>query len=191
MGTIGTAAISDITPGTSAAEKAVVLDKNSKIDTLDITTLKVNGVDKSSVVISEEVHFTETGAGTYTGSVSVPAGATLLDVIVHAVALWDAATSASMDVGDATDPNGIYAGIDLKATDLLAGESIGFGYTGGKEGADLDGGEAAGDHIRRRYLATARVISGVVTSVGAGTLGRTRMTVVYSLPKTPVAATKA
>lgn len=32
-----------VTAGTSAASKAVVLGSNSKIDTLDITTLKVNG----------------------------------------------------------------------------------------------------------------------------------------------------
>ncbi len=187
---LGTGAISDITAGTAQAEKALILDKSKKIDEVDMATLKIGGVDKSSVVISEEVTFTETGAGTYTGSVSVPANATILDVLVHAVALWDAATSALMDVGDVADPNGFLAAVDLKATDLLAGESISQGLTGGKEGADWDGGETAGDASRRRFLSTARVVSGIIVSVGAGTLGRTRMTVVYSLPKTPVAATK-
>jgi len=139
-------------------------------------------------IVAEEVTFTEDGDTTYTGSVNVPAGATLLDVIVHAVALWDDGTSALLDVGDATDPNGIYTAVNLKATDLLAGESISFGLTGGKEGADLDGGETAGDHTRRRYLATARVISGVVTTGGQdGTAGRTRMTVVYALPNSTAA----
>lgn len=33
----------DLTPGTAAASKAVVLDANSKIDTLDITSLKIGG----------------------------------------------------------------------------------------------------------------------------------------------------
>lgn len=150
-------------------------------------------------MVAAEVTFTENGAGTYTGSVSVPAGATIHDIIVHAVALWSAATSAAMDVGDVADPNGFFAGIDLKATDLLAGESISFSHPGGKQGADLDaidvggeGGAAAGSdvHVRRRYLATARVISGVVVSVGAGTAGRTRLTVLYSLP-VATAATKA
>lgn len=136
-----------------------------------------------------EVTFTEAGAaGVYTGSVSLPAGATLLDIIIHNTVLWAAGTSALMDVGDVADPNGFFAGIDLKATDLLAGESISFTHAGGKGGADLD---AAGDtHVRRRYLATARVISGVITTVGTtATAGRTRMTVLYCLPVS-TAATK-
>lgn len=146
-----------------------------------------------SDVVFEEVTFTETtGAGTYTGSVSVPAGATLVDVIVHAVALWDTTTSATMIVGDATDDNGIYTGIDLKATDLLAGESICFAAAGGKQGADLDDFAAPGAQARRRYLSTARVISGIITTVGAaGSAGRTRMVVAYTLPASTIAATKA
>jgi hypothetical protein len=166
------------------------------LDGVTATAAEINKVDGlasgAGLVVAQEVTFTETvTAGVWTGSVTVPAGATLLDIIVHAVALWDSETSATMDVGDADDPNGFYASVDLKATDLLAGESLSFGYTGGKEGADLDGGDAAGDHVRRRYLATERVISGVITKVGdTGSAGRTRMTVVYVLP-TASAATKA
>ena len=142
-------------------------------------------------VVAEERTFTEAGDTTYTGSVAVPAGATILDVVVHAVALWDDGTSAVMKVGDVADDDGIFTGVNLKATDLLAGESISLGYTGGKEGADVDGGETAGDHVRRRYLSTARVISGVVTTGGQdGTAGRTRMTVLYAMPNS-VAATGA
>lgn len=137
-------------------------------------------------VESQSVLFTEAGAGTYTGAVSIPAGSVIVDVIVHAIALWDAATSAAMIVGDATDPNGFFDAVDLKATDLLAGESISFAQTGAKEGADLDD-PAAGAHVRRRYLAAARVVSGVVTSVGAGTAGRTLMTVVYTTPSAAAA----
>lgn len=142
----------------------------------------------ASVVVAEEVSFTETtGAGIYTGSVSVPAGATLLDIIVNGVALWTATTSAAMDVGDGTDPNGYFAGIDLKATDLLAGESLSFALAGGKAGAYI-----ANSQVSPRYSASARTISGVVVTVGAaGNAGRTRMTVVYSLPTTTTAATKA
>lgn len=138
----------------------------------------------STKVESQSVLFTEAGAGTYTGTVALPAGAVVVDIIVHAIALWAAATSAEMIVGDAVDDDGFFAGIDLKATDLLAGESISFAQTGGKEGADLDDPDT-GAHVRRRYLATARNIIGKVTSVGAGTTGRTLMTVVYT---TPVAA---
>jgi hypothetical protein len=128
-----------------------------------------------------EVTFTETtGAGTYTGSVSLPAGATVVDVIVNGVALWTATTSASLIVGDVADPDGFYVATDLKATDLLAGESLSFSYAGGKAGAYLTVG--TNTHVAPRYSATARVISGIVTTVGAaGTAGRTRMTVLWSM----------
>lgn len=130
--------------------------------------------------IVKELTFQEVGAaGTYTGSVTLPAGSTLIDIIVHNTALWTAGTSALMDVGDVADPNGYFAGIDLKATDLLATESVSFDNAGGKAGADI-----ANSQVNRRYLATERVISGVITTVGTtATTGRTRMTVVYSCPQ--------
>lgn len=142
---------------------------------------------EDDLVFAKEITFVEEGAGVYTGSINLPAGATLIDVIVHAVALWDAGTSATLIVGDATDPNGFFDAVNLKATDLLAGESISFSHEGGKKGADLD--TAGATHVRRRYLAAARVVTGVVTSVGAGTAGRTRITVLYTKPATSILAT--
>lgn len=137
---------------------------------------------------TKEVTFTETaGAGTYTGSVSVPAGATILDIIVNGVALWDNAGAVTMIVGDVADDNGYFTGIDLKATDLLAGESISFALAGGKAGAYI-----ANSQVSPRYSASARVISGIITAASTGGgAGRTRMTVVYALTGTPTAATKA
>ncbi len=143
--------------------------------------------DRRTQIRAVERSFTETGAGTYTATVNVPAGATIHDIIVNGVALWTAATSAVMIVGDGTDPDGFYTAVNLKATDLLAGESISFALAGGKAGAYI-----ASSQVSPRYAAAARVISGVVTSVGAGTAGRTRMTVVYSAPRSVdvAAATK-
>lgn len=136
-----------------------------------------------SAVIAAELTFTEEGAGTYTGSVTQPAGSTLLNVIVHGTALWDAATSASLKVGDATDDDGYYASVNLKATDLLAGESLSFFAHGGKAGAYIVGTVPTG-HWESLYSAAARTLSAVVTSVGAGTAGRTRVTFVFSAPST-------
>lgn len=140
-------------------------------------------------VYAIERTFTETaGAGTYTGSVTVPAGATILDILINGVALWNPATSAVMKVGD-TDDDGYYIDIDLMATDLLAGESLSFALAGGKAGAYI-----ANSQVSPRYSAAARTINGIITTVGgAGSTGRTRMTVVYHLPVTAdiVAATKA
>lgn len=141
-------------------------------------------------VCAIEATFTETaGAGIYTGAVAVPAGATLLDILVNGVALWNPATSALLDVGDVADPDGYFTQVDLKATDLLAGESLSFALAGGKAGAYI-----ANSQVSPRYSATARVISGIVTTVGgSGSTGRTRMTVIYHLPVSAdsIAATKA
>lgn len=140
-------------------------------------------------VESALVSLTETtGAGTYTASVTVPAGALLLDIKTWSTALWTATTSAVMDIGDATDPNGWFAGIDLKATDLLVGEEINFENTGGKEGAYLVPATGARSAA---YSAAARVISFVVVTVGAaGSAGRSFGMVVWTVP-TATAATKA
>lgn len=127
--------------------------------------------------LTREVTFTETtGAGVYTGSVTVPAGSSILDILINGVALWTAATSALMIVGDVADDNGYYDAVNLKATDLLAGESLSFALAGGKAGAYI-----ANSQVSPRYSASARVISGIVTTVGAsGNAGRTRMTVIYT-----------
>lgn len=144
-------------------------------------------------LLFEEVTFTEAAAnnaaGSYSGSVTVPAGAYLVDVIVHGVALWDSAGAVTMIVGDATDDNGIFTGVDLKATNLLAGEGLSASGVaasgGGVVGADL-----ANSQWNRRYLATSRVITGKITCAAAsGSAGRTRMTVIYTDPTTATAAT--
>jgi hypothetical protein len=120
-------------------------------------------------------------AGVYTASASIPAGATLHDIIVNGVALWNQGTSAAMIVGDATDPNGYYDAIDLKATDLLAGESLSFALAGGQAGAYI-----ANSQVSPRYSASARTITAEVTTVGtAATTGHTRLTILYSV--TPAA----
>ncbi len=146
--------------------------------------------DRRTQMIAVERTFTETtGAGVYTATVPVPAGATIHDIIVNGVALWTATTSATMKVGDVTDDDGYYTAVNLKATDLLAGESLSFAKAGGKEGAYV-----VATHVAPRYAAAARVITGSVTTVGAaGSAGRTRMTVLYSAPKAADvgAATKA
>ncbi len=166
--------LSDVKAGVPGAGKVIVMD----------SALHVNGL-----VVAKEVTFTETGLTTYTGNIAIPANAYLIDVIVHAVALWDDGTSASIIVGDVADPNGFFVATDLKATELVAGEAMSYGLTGGREGADFDGGEAAGDHSRRRFLGSGRVVTGVITTGGQdGTAGRTRLIVVYAVPTTSAAS---
>lgn len=137
-------------------------------------------------VVTKEYLFTETAvaAGTITGTVSIPAGATLLDVSLHAIAVWDSSGAVTAIVGDVADDNGIFTGVNLKATDLTAGQTIsaagGTGTSGGKEGADI-----IATHWNRRYLATARDVSCIVTLASTGgTAGRTRFRVTYALAPT-------
>jgi hypothetical protein len=124
----------------------------------------------------------ENGAGTYTLDFKLPAGSSLVDIIVEAEALWAAGTSAALIVGDATDDDGFIVSTDLKATDLLAGETIhidgGVEGAGGKLGAYATVGTTT--HVTQRYSASERTITAKVTSVGAGTTGRTRVTVIYA-----------
>jgi len=161
-------------------------------DAIEAIETRLGAGAASQPIRSAEVTFTETaGAGTYTGSVSLPAGSYLIDVIVHGTAVWDNAGTASMIVGDAADDNGIFDAINLKATDLLAAEGLAASAvaaaSGGKAGADL-----AASQWNRRWLAGARVISGIITtSSTGGTAGRTRMVVLWVEPATTAtAATK-
>lgn len=146
------------------------------------------GLFQGNVQTKEGV-FTENGAaGVYTVTVPIPAKATIVDIIVSGVALWTAGTSATLKVGDANTSDGYFTAVDLKATDLLAGEQISLALAGGKAGSYI-----AASQANKRYSDTARVVAGVVTTVGTpASTGVTRMTVVYSLPSDTdsVAATK-
>lgn len=143
-------------------------------------------------VRAESIRFLEsagTAAGVYSASFEVPDGAVLIDVIVHGQALWTAGTSATMDVGDTATPNGIFVGVNLKATDLLAGESLSMqGLAGGKHGADLaldytSVATIGAQQIKRRRIAGARTVSAKVTTVGTlGVAGITDVVFVYAYP---------
>jgi hypothetical protein len=128
-------------------------------------------------VLRKTMALAESGAaGVYAVSVVLPAHSTVLDIIVHGVALWTAGTAATLIVGDTTDPDGFYTAVNLKATDLLAGESLSFALAGGKAGAYI-----ANSQVSPRYSATARTISASVTTTGTtATAGRTRVTVIYT-----------
>jgi hypothetical protein len=118
-----------------------------------------------------------TTAGAYSASVVLPAGSHLLDVLVEGVTLWDSGTSATGIVGDAADDDGYFTGIDLKATDLLAGESLSFSFAGGKAGAYI-----ANSQVSPRYSSSTRTITAKVTTVGTSTAGETRVSVIWAQP---------
>ena len=191
--------------GTAVASKALVLGADKNIDTIAIadsglrlgsgagtavtaTAAELNKCDgipaTAYQTVMEEVLFTEAGEGTYTGTIALPAGARIIDIGVDGIALWDAATSASLVVGDDDSADGFFTATDLKTTDLLVGEINNIEHPGGKAGAYI------ASEQRKLYAAGARNVIGVVTTGGAGTAGRTRLYVVYAVA-TAAAATKA
>lgn len=138
---------------------------------------KLDGVSATAYpVVMESVLFTQTsGNGTYTGTISLPAGARIIDIGVDGQVLWNASTSASLIVGDGADNDGFFTATDLNATDLLAGEINNIQHPGGKAGAYI------ASEQRVLYQATARDVIGVIAQVGTGTAGRTRLYVVYAV----------
>ena len=149
----------------------------TNLDDLRVRSVRQGSNDANAgMAVLSEALFTETGAGTYTATLPLPAGARILDIGVHGVALWTAATSAAMEVGDGADPDGFFLSTDLKATDLLAGEINNIEHPGGKAGAYI------ASEQRKLQQDTARSVIGVATSVGAGTAGRTRLYVLWALP---------
>lgn len=138
---------------------------------------------KPTTYIGEDVSYCEvkrlsvelgTAAGVYTAAFKIPADSILLDVGTECVTVWNAGTSSLMDVGDAADPNGHFAAINMAATDLTAGQSINFAATGGKQGAYFAGTTLINSHWLSRYSASDRTISFVLTTVGtAATTGDT------------------
>jgi hypothetical protein len=169
----------DTDAGAARERLGVLGDESSLLSGLTSSAAELNKLDgipaTAYPVVMESVLFTENGAGTYTGTIALPAGSRIIDIGVDGQVLWAAATSASMIVGDGADPDGFFTATDLKATDLLAGEINNIEHPGGKAGAYI------ASEQRVLYSAAARSVIGVVTSVGAGTAGRTRLYVVYSV----------
>lgn len=136
-----------------------------------------------SPLYAESVRFTYADdgaagvAGVFTQSITVPAGAVIVDIRLSARALWNQGTSATMIVGDAADPDGFYTAVNLKATDLLAEETIRFESVGGKQGAYI----VAATGELNDFSDSERVITGQITTVGtAATTGDTVMTVIFA-----------
>jgi len=145
-----------------------------------VTNITVAPASANSVLAMAAL-LTENGAGTYTATFPLPANAELVNIIVDNIALWTAGTSAGLIVGDDSDDDGYITTTSLKATDLLAGETLSLESTqrlGGLAGAYATVGTST--HLSARGGTAARNIIAKVVSVGAGTAGRTRVTVLYT-----------
>ena len=164
----------------------VILEYDAGSNALKINAA-LTGLNNAGPIYASEATFTETtGAGLYTANITVPAGATLVDIRCRSTALWAATTSAYLYVGDTYLAGGWFDGVNLRALgNLLVGDEISFADPNGKGGPWLLSGYRAG-----AYSAAARTVIGKVVTLGAtGATGVTRMIVLYALVA-PTAATK-
>tara|TARA_Y100001963_G_scaffold81916_1_gene113626 strand:- start:5206 stop:5691 length:486 start_codon:yes stop_codon:yes gene_type:complete len=114
---------------------------------------------------------------TLNGELKLPANSYVFDVQVHAETLWVSGAGATIIVGDDSDADGYVASTNLKATDLLAGETNTVEHPGGKAGAYL------ASEQRKFYSSSARTITATVTlatDATAATAGKTRVLIMYA-----------
>jgi len=150
-----------------------------------------SGSASTGLLITKSGVLTElTGDGTYAITIAVPAGAFLHRIMVAPQVLWTAATSAALVVGDTADADGYFVSTDLKATDLVLGEvldTMSSSSWGGKEGVYLvaaTGRRGPTSSNFGTYYAAGSNIVFSVAKVGAGTAGRTAVSVTYSVGET-------
>lgn len=174
-----------------ATGEEVILEYDATTNQILLTPTLL-GANSASPFYSSEMVFTETaGAGVYTGSVALPAGATLRDVLCRSTALWTA--PALLDVGDGSLSDGWLTNINLTATsgqracDLPVNNEINFmNVPAAKAGVWI-----ANSALRKGvYSDSARsVVARIQTTGAVGATGVTRIIVYYTVG-TPVAATK-
>lgn len=174
--------------GATKARGFVTTDVDNKVNALEVANNPFAAA--TPAVQSQEIVFTESAgsaAGTYSGTIQLPAGAILLDLLIQQDVLWTADTSATMIVGDTVDDDGYFVGVNLKATDLLADESVNLTE---KDGG-VNGAFNAATHVtdRRKGTLALNKITAKITTVGTvGTAGITRLIAVYAVA-TPVDST--
>lgn len=116
---------------------------------------------------------TETVDGaTYTGSVSVPAGWRVLDLLVETFVAWTAAT-ADLDVGDSDAADALAAAFDLTGVTFQSGTGVG-GTTWGN--ADGDGDPYSGSGTGKLYPAGETITAVVTSTTPGGPTGISRVT---------------
>lgn len=187
-----------ITLGTYFSEASVINTGNAGDTTLEFISTGIAwvpcgssigvGAGNSGLVISKRVLFTENATNTvHTGTVTLPAGAWLHSIQVTNQALWTGGT-ATMIVGDTADPDGYFTTTDLKATDLLVGEVLDSAEPsnwGGVNGAYLVAATGrrgpTTNNFGMYYAAGSNIIGVVTVGTPATTVGRTLMTVNYSV----------
>lgn len=147
------------------------------------------------VIRSKMVAFTEDATTTtHTGTLTIPAGSVLLDVVVWSTALWTD-SSAAIIVGDANDDDGWFTTTQLDTTDLPVGERLtarsgdnwggvngAYLTTAGKFGPNASDAGTPTDGYSGYYASAGSVIGKITVSSPSGTAGRTFMQILYVEP---------
>ncbi|MBE3040333.1 MAG: hypothetical protein IMZ62_16165, partial [Chloroflexi bacterium] len=191
-----------VTPGAASANKAVVLGATGKLDTIDLTAFEINGASMTATAaelnavtgnvtaVQAQANalkmvrtFTETaGAGTYTATVAVPAGYTVLNIDWINAVVWNNTTSATMNVGDDDDPDGYFVAIDVKAVPAAAARLSSLpNVAGGSYGVYCGAPKA--------YAGAKTITATVVTVHAVGDTGRS--TLIVEMVKTANAVAAA
>lgn len=183
-----------VTGGSTAPSATLVTTTSTQtLTNKTLTSPTVTGDGINGVIVSKTVAFVEDATSTTsTGTVVIPAGATLVDIVVTSSVLWSKASSR-FTCGDAQSANGWFTSTNLNATDLLVGEALraagGTASWGGVNGTYLVSatgvfGQATATKAGPYYVTAGSVIGVVTVTPGAGTAGRTFMTVTYSVGQT-------
>lgn len=135
----------------------------------------------------EGMRIQEDGETSYDGKLWLPTNSILLNVIVYQVALWTDTGAVTMNVGlydtsgTAIDADGIYTGVNMKATDLLADEMLTFYRQGGVGGAFLTAG--TNTHLTDLFLPNGAELRAAITAAnGDGSAGDTYVFAEYAKP---------
>jgi hypothetical protein len=121
-------------------------------------------------------------AGTYSASVTIPAGAYIQDVQVYGVELWNPTGACTLDVGCRGDVDFFWNAVNLKSGgELLVDEVLSFAHVSAH--TKIGDGITDDDGVMKTYLATPQTITANITTVtDSGTTGETRIVVLWVKP---------
>lgn len=159
----------------------------------NIATSYFTNIERDTGILSKSVLIEEGldgvgEAGVYTATINIPPDAIIHDIQARSTVIWGAGTTAVLDIGDSADPDGYFSQVDLTSSgELEVDEVINFNNLGGADGAYITAATGSFEQTFNNTAAGGYDVVSVVTTVGTASLvGRTYVTVVYSVPTVDV-----
>jgi hypothetical protein len=177
------------------ASGATIASTGQTLTTPTIVSPTITGA--TGVMSVQECLFTQAsinGTKTHTATFTVPAGATIWDIMVTNSVLWTSNTSATLKVG-LTDDDCFFTAVDVKTVPGVS-KSMNFEWPGASNGGasipEIDAGAGntqLGATNGFLYSASAQSLTAILTDISTGVLtdGRTRVSVIYSVPSSVIA----